>query len=103
MNTNTTAPTGVVSSTEFGVWLPIETAPKDGTRVLLYWPMFYQGPYEEFGCWNTERYKIKPRPYWSGDQEPVYGVRMYRNTQPTHWMPRPPPPNTELKGRHEEN
>ena len=58
-------------------WQPIETAPKDGTRVLVcdtdvwiacarYWP-----------C-NS---------YWIEDA--ASGLKL---NEPTHWMPAPPPP-----------
>lgn len=86
MNTNTTAPAGVVSSTEFGAWHPIETAPKDGTRVLLFWPLFGNNEHQEFGCWDTQPHNNKPKPFWSGDMERVYGIGWYRKYTPTHWM-----------------
>ena len=70
-------------------WQPIETAPKDGTPILLYC--------EE---WNFD---------WHGDdKKPIIAVcrsgrggaffidnTVYYETQalrPTHWMPLPPPP-----------
>jgi hypothetical protein len=72
-------------------WQPIETAPKDGTRILAYWPDIYGhsnscqvetwfGPrgvgYEDDLCWQS--------PFeWGG-----WG------SDPTHWMPLPPPPVT---------
>ena len=60
-------------------WQPIETAPKDGTTVLLAWPSGmvtagYRSRYENVG-WAT------PHGTYSG----VY--------QPTHWQPLPPAPD----------
>jgi hypothetical protein len=53
-------------------WQPIETAPKDGTEVLLYHPDL------GMACW----------PWW-GRQGPWHEV--------THWMPLPPPPDVTPK------
>ena len=74
-------------------WLPIKTAPKDGTRVLLFFPVFGNAPRQEFGQWEVQRHNKKPVPYWSGDGECVYGVQWYRGFQPTHWMPQQPLPD----------
>ena len=62
-------------------WQPIETAPKDGTRVLLFFPGFVI-------------------PVWVGDWHegwrPEYGVRTPPiEDDPTHWMPLPAPPGKE--------
>lgn len=58
-------------------WMPIETAPKDGTRFLA-----YQKDRALCECWWQEDFSN-----WSGwlddaDSEP----------EPTHWMPLPAPP-----------
>ena len=66
-------------------WMPIETAPKDGTDVLLFTKEgIIQGYFT----------------YFEWDQTVVYAtydgsgcVAFYR--EPTHWMPLPPPPKTE--------
>ena len=60
-------------------WQPIDTAPKDRTKVLTYGPLkdgsgFYQ---EVQGYWKSG--------YW-----PV--VLMHNSLEPTHWMPLPDPP-----------
>jgi hypothetical protein len=81
-------------------WQPIETAPKDGTRILVYEPS--GGLDEVFACvWGV---------YWPGPRNvPEYAARRAngwvefdgmddRQTvdEPTHWMPLPvPPPNQE--------
>lgn len=54
-------------------WQPIETAPKDGSRLLLATPT---GKLAD-GMWSTQ-YKV-----WSWP---------YVITEPTHWMPAPPIP-----------
>lgn len=65
-------------------WQPIETAPKDGTQVLL---------------WRDEtivgRWQIDDRrPYWTGGDIYWRGVRWCRDHNPTHWQPLPEPPVT---------
>lgn len=59
-------------------WQPIETAPKDGTRVLLHTPDTHRYS-PVLGSWSDfeERWEE-----W-GDYYPCY---------PTHWMPLPEPP-----------
>lgn len=57
-------------------WRPIETAPKDGTLVIIYDPRSHRA-YAcgfEFGIWQTG--------VWDS-RGPV---------SPTHWLPLPPPP-----------
>lgn len=70
-------------------WQPIETAPKDGTEVLIYYPEWGNkknvvfaaeydigrpGMEEVEGTWYVFHYGPKPA------------------APPTHWMPLPPPP-----------
>jgi len=61
------------------MWQPIETAPKDGSSILL-----WNGDFVASGAWEP----------W-----PVDGHIMHRATDhdwtcddPTHWMPLPDPP-----------
>ena len=55
-------------------WQIIETAPKDGTRVLVYVPKHGVFSSEfKFGCW----------------QLPIWGSPAL---EPSHWMPLPPDP-----------
>ena len=63
-------------------WQPIETAPKDGTRVLLL-------DLDQFIGW------FQPSPFvnrttgkWVKDAFDTYGDRVVLN--PTHWLPLPP-------------
>ena len=64
-------------------WLPIETAPKDGTRVKL----LTQGGKEDIGYWsNYPRYNPDDLP---GEWSTEFGNC---DTPITHWMPLPEPP-----------
>ena len=68
-------------------WQPIDTAPKDGTDILL----FRSGAVHR-GRWEKQRYHERPKPYWSDDLERGLGVIWCREHPPTHWMPLPEPP-----------
>ncbi len=58
-------------------WHPIETAPKDGTKVLL------SNSEDVFsGCWVEST--LRGFEWWSGEQGGT--------VKPTHWMPLPEPP-----------
>jgi hypothetical protein len=68
-------------------WQPIETAPRDGTPVLLYvpkhegWePFIVQGWYES-GAFDRGWYEA--------------ASENWCKPSPTHWMPLPPPPTTD--------
>ncbi len=60
-----------------GVWQPIETAPKDGTYVLVYEP--YQDP--TIG-WFSQR----------GAGWCMFDDNVDMQCKPTHWMPLPEKP-----------
>ena len=62
---------------EFGKWYPIETAPKDGTRIMA-WRELNQ-KYPRIMAWDT----VQNNGGWRSNG-------LYFN--PTHWMPLPPPP-----------
>lgn len=64
-------------------WQPIETAPKDGTAVLLFTP--------GKGRWIGSFEKRKPEWKLAGVSDDP------RPERPTHWHPLPPPP--ESSGR----
>ena len=59
----------------FGVWQPIETAPKDGSKVLIGW-----------SCNGSRRLAWCISEKWQNE------YRAY--SQPTHWMPLPPAPQS---------
>jgi hypothetical protein len=72
-------------------WMPISTAPKDGTRVLLLLP----DNSISVGFWHDDKYAKKPRPFWRYDAWD-HMVSICRAFQPTRWLPLPkPPPQTE--------
>ena len=82
-------------------WRPIETAPKDGTAVLVY-PPIWGGRTCSTAKYNEDQYSKKPRPYW--DRDDAMGKVTYcRDTPPTHWMPQPATPlaaQAAAKGGH---
>lgn len=58
-------------------WQPIATAPKDGTRVLLWWP-------------HWREYPVTGR-YFHGEWDCIHKCEG-DDVPPTHWMPLPDPP-----------
>ena len=68
-------------------WQPIETAPKDGTAILLWWPY-----------WSSSRAIVG----WWAPRQPDLGWSAWESSYqgncpgPTHWMPLPEPPTEEL-------
>ena len=74
-------------------WQPIETAPKDGSEVLVGWlakPGRHKG-------WISRVRKWREDIGWKQDVWRVY------ETEPTQWMPLPEPPSTVLSGGGEPN
>lgn len=92
-------------------WKPIETAPKDGTQILLghpadtdedgeprpgvvaqgYWQEGYDDAPDQMGhdaCWTDCNFDAFTYPR-------SFGAEAYRSKgyQPTHWMPLPPAPD----------
>ena len=65
-------------------WQPIETAPKDGTSILVYGPDIRQPFYMDVCAWP---------PNWEGKWPVAYMA--YAAGEPTHWMPLPQPPLTD--------
>lgn len=70
------------------MWQSIETAPKDGTPVLLYKPNEKRmGAYTLAGYWDGQ--------WWGcGGWELVWRSRLDHKEygRPTHWQPLPEPP-----------
>jgi hypothetical protein len=69
-------------------WQPIETAPKDGTVVLVWPPTWAEG----VSCakWEDEHYNTKPRPFWY--RIDALSTADCRRKPPTHWAPLPAGP-----------
>lgn len=64
-------------------WMPIETAPKDGTRIIIW--------RDHRVCLARWRTLDGDNGYWD-----EWSVPMKRLTvPPTHWMPLPSPPTKE--------
>lgn len=71
-------------------WRPIETAPIDGTFILVY-PPLYTKKTCSIARYDDDKYCKKPRPFWRRDDD--FGrVTCSREKPPTHWMPLPEPP-----------
>ena len=74
-------------------WQPIETAPKDGTKIDLWakaWlPAFDRFEFMRFAdCW-----------WWNGDSmsnSDAKWMELHRDWHATHWMPLPSPPRAAL-------
>lgn len=68
-------------------WRPIESAPKDGTAILIWQPYkAYVGVGQGFDDW---RYGIG---YWRTDGSESWGNRNSAEVTPLYWQPLPPPP-----------
>jgi len=69
-------------------WQPIETAPRDGTYFIGFWPHMSGSFADHQGQYRT-RWTGWGGGCWEGDAlgRPV--------EYPTHWMPLPPPPAIE--------
>lgn len=67
-------------------WMPIETAPKDGTRVIL----GFARSHSEEGYWmNDPASNYWGEVGWFGCEDDVL---CHRPSKPDAWMPLPPPP-----------
>ena len=75
-------------------WQPIDTAPKDGTSVLVY-PPTWNGRSAAIAKWESDKYAKKPRPFWRRDDD-MGRVTISRERSPTHWMPLPLSPDKGL-------
>lgn len=69
-------------------WQPIDTAPKDGTWLLLFRP----------GKEGNRIAEARWRGNWMDKGSYEWGGNSWcypENSQPTHWMPLPPPPKEQ--------
>lgn len=89
----------------FGQWQPIETAPKDGTYIILYGSFARWGSPEKPFAWMTNWQQYETR--GDASYEPA-GDGLYRKVEAkragwsgemnfvaTHWMPMPDPPTVQ--------
>lgn len=72
-------------------WMPISEAPKDGTAVLGYWNIEVDGKLIR----TDECYAITR---WRGHEWVSVEDENYSFTDPTHFMPLPPPPGADDAG-----
>lgn len=96
---------GISSIALFGIWYPIETAPKDGTEILAWrddcgillarWDapenFLPDSECEKLGSESAEQYD-----WFYADF--VDGGRLEGSEIPTHWMPLPSFPNVSRQG-----
>ena len=68
-------------------WRPIESAPRDGTRILA-----LMGDRVVIAAWSDEKYHARPKPHW---KYRMLGVMWDRDNQPQEWMPLPEVPETK--------
>lgn len=82
-------------------WKPIETAPKDGTSVLLFIPKTVEcQAHQALGWWDEKFDQIgltrggnpKYRAAWTDGTVASWGYEENTELHPTHWMPLPPAP-----------
>ena len=80
-------------------WQPIETAPKDGTRILAYFPYetrMYTLENQSRKKMNQEMFKILTISWngnnWRLDPDGATEFEFEFKGKPTHWMPLPPKP-----------
>ena len=93
-------------------WQPIESAPKDGTPVLLTGLDYGKGPGRHFliGKWHRrmwrEIFRDDPLPWsrplknWKVDGEEILSPGF---VYITHWMPIPAPPSPRTAGEGEKH
>ena|SRR5258706_14716709 len=104
-------PTTAKAEEKLTGWQPIETAPKDGTTIMLYAPdsVKYSSKGVYVGYWeHTESYTPAGARYYSRGklvsevkEAKTYTTKRWSTSgyysgdfKPTHWMPFPHPPQT---------
>lgn len=75
-------------------WRPIETAPNDGTTILLYgyWAGEIHGPSNEAQFLGAGSYRAGRTDFPGFDWDLDGGDAYATWGKPTHWMPLPDPP-----------
>lgn len=73
-------------------WQPIETAPRDGTSILLYLPNNDRRTVRE--AWWSIPYEGAPTGYWTTPHGPTGRGYIILQDAPSHWMPLPAPPGS---------
>lgn len=74
-------------------WQPIETAPKDGTRILV-----AGNGRVDIAHWEKDVSEVLvaayPNPYWQECDNSSWFLLGEKWFEPTHWMALPNPPST---------
>lgn len=80
-------------------WQPIETAPKDGTRIRLAWDQHDWATAD--GIFRDGEWIAAPLFYSDGQSEPGKPYLCFREhrVNPTLWMPLPEPPALRTEDR----
>jgi hypothetical protein len=82
-------------------WQPIETAPKDGNKIILYYQNRHNFGRTVMGCWvtdeqanetDTDGVGLEAGWYEQIDNWDDYAQIAIHEGEPTHWMPLPKPP-----------
>lgn len=78
------------ASPQFGKWLPIESAPKDGTEILVWWPrvLFYVHSGMATVAWGEAE-------YWELVHCGEMATSARLGGEPTLWTPLPEAPKEE--------
>lgn len=77
-------------------WQPIETAPKDGTDVIvMYMHCETQCVFNAFYASEEYHWEKRDVGWWSYEHSEVSRILLNDFMEPTHWMPLPPPPKDE--------
>jgi hypothetical protein len=75
-------------------WQKIETAPKDGTPILLWWR--YCGDVPTVGRWFCDNDITEGLSEgWAGEDDSCIPINQH---DCTHWQPLPPPPSEQEIG-----
>jgi hypothetical protein len=80
-------------------WQPIETAPRDGTSVILAVTGGKNGPVVGEARWWEEWEEHGGDWYWAGNTPGDYHggpISEINFGTPSHWMPMPEPPMSEI-------
>jgi hypothetical protein len=88
-HTPATEPLALELTWGLGAWSPIETAPRDGTTVLL-WEQYEDEPF--IGSWHNFRSRWVASTTHYGTDDNACVVDSVYSDGVTNWMPLPAPP-----------
>ena len=79
-------------------WQPIETAPKDGTKIIV-WTVHDEVEVSEWFRTTGDEYVEAEGGLYRKENKLYY--EGWNGNKPTHWMPLPPPPTDGAGEAHE--